>query len=69
MPGASGLDTQSPESSEGLELPLEALAEGFQVALADPRVLWVFGGVGQGYGDKPSLGGPEGHSVDASESP
>lgn len=35
--------------------------------LADPWVLWVFGRVGQGYGDKPSLEGVEGGSVDGGE--
>jgi hypothetical protein len=37
------------------------------VVLADLRVLWIFVGVGQGYRDEPSLEGPEGSSVDASE--
>ncbi len=67
MPSASPLYTHPPESSE-LPVPsLEALAEGFQVAFTDPGVLWIFTGVGQGYGDKPSLGGSESAPVDASK--
>ena len=37
------------------------------MVLADLRVLWIFVGVGQGYRDEPSLEGPEGASVDASQ--
>jgi hypothetical protein len=47
--------------------PSKALTEGFQVILADLRILWAFVGVGQGYRDEPSLEGPEGGSVDACE--
>jgi hypothetical protein len=61
------LYAQPPETSEVPTLPLQALAEGLQVVLTDLRILWVFVGVGQGYGDEPSLGGPEGTPVDASE--
>jgi hypothetical protein len=47
--------------------PSKALTEGFQVILADLRILWIFVGVGQGNRDEASLEGPEGAAVDASE--
>jgi len=65
VPRASLLYTQLPESGEGLELPLKALAKGFQVVLADLRVHWIFVGVGQGYRDEPSLESLECGSIDA----
>ena len=67
MPGASPLYTQPPESGEGPVHPLKALTEGFQVVLTEFGVLWIFVGVGQSYRDEPSLEGPEGAPVDASE--
>src|SRR5215217_7603126 len=67
MPRSSLLYTQPPEGSEGPELPLQAPTQGFQVVLAELRVLWIFVGVGQGYGDEPSLEGLECGSIDASQ--
>ncbi len=67
MEGTPPLYAQPPEASEVPALPLQALAEGFEVILTEFRVLWVFVGVGQGYRDEPSLEGPEGAPVDASE--
>ena len=65
MEGTPPLYAQPPEASEIPKLPLQALTEGFQVVLADLRVLWVFVGVGQGYRDEPSLEGLECGSIDA----
>ena len=67
MPGYSPLYTQSPEGSEGLELPLKALAEGFEVSLAEFGILWVFPRVGQRNEDDASLEGLECVSVDTSQ--
>ena len=67
MPGTSHLYTQPPEGGEGPELPLEALTEGFEVPLAEFRVLWVFMRVGQGHEDDAPFERPEGASVYASE--
>ena len=67
MQGASALDPQSPEGGEGPELPLKALAEGFEMPLADVGILWVFVRVGQRHEDHPPFEGPEGVSVDACE--
>src|SRR5918997_2467292 len=65
MPGTSLLNTKPPEASELTKLPLQAPTQGFQVVLADLRVLWIFVGVGQGYRDEPSLEGLECGSIDA----
>ena len=67
MPCASLLYTKPPESSEGLVLPLKALAERFEVPLAEFGILWKFVGVGQGHRDEPSLEGLECGSIDASQ--
>src|SRR5215218_3911704 len=67
MPCPPLLYTQPPESGEGLELPLKALTERFEVSLAEFGILWVFVGVGQRHEDHPSLERPEGSPVDASE--
>ncbi len=67
MPCSPLLYTHPPEASKVPKLPLQSLAEGFEVVLAEIGVLWIFVGVGQGYRDEPSLEGPEGAAVDASE--
>ncbi len=67
VPRSSLLYTYPPEASELTKLPLQAPTQGFQVVLADLRVLWIFVGVGQGYRDESSLEGIEGASVDASQ--
>src|ERR671914_1832732 len=69
VPCPSALYTQSPEACELTKLPLQAPTQGFQVVLADFRVLWIFVGIGQGYRDEPSLEGPERGSVDARQTP
>ena len=69
MPCASPLYTQPPESGEGLELPLKALAEGFEVSFAEFGIIWEFMRVGQRHEDDPPFEGPEGASVDARETP
>ena len=65
MQCSSPLYTKPPEGSAVPTLPLQALTQGFQVVLADLRVLWIFVGVGQGYGDEPSLEVLECGSIDA----
>jgi hypothetical protein len=67
VPCCSPLYTQSPESSEGPELPLKALAEGFEVSLAEDGILWVFPRVGQGHEDDAPSEGSKRSSIDASE--
>jgi hypothetical protein len=67
VPRASLLYAHPPEGGEGPVLPLEALAERFEVALAGFWVLWVFVGVGQRHEDDPSLEGSEGVSIDAGQ--
>ena len=69
MPCPSLLDTQPPESGEGLELPLKALAEGFEVSLAMFGIIWVFVGVGQCNEDDPPSECPEGAPVDTRQPP
>jgi hypothetical protein len=54
-----------PEASEVFKLPLQALAEGFEVSLAEFGILWVFVGIGQRHEDHPPLECPEGSPVDA----
>ena len=66
MPCASRLYLAS-RSSEGPVLPLKTLTKGFEVTFTEFGIIWIFVGVGQGYGDEPSLEGPEGASVDASQ--
>src|SRR5215204_1033998 len=63
MPCPSSLYAHPPESSEGPELPLKALAEGFEVSLAEFGFLWVFVRVGQGHEDDLSSEVLEGTSV------
>jgi hypothetical protein len=67
VPCASRLYAQPPEGSEGPVLPLKALAKGFEVILADLRVLWIFVGVGQRHEDHPPLERPEGSPGDVCE--
>src|SRR5215218_8531080 len=67
MPCPPLLYTQPPESGEGLELPLKALTERFEVSLAEFGILWVFVRVGQRHEDHLPLERPEGSPVDASE--
>jgi hypothetical protein len=69
VPCASPLYTQPPESGEGLELPLKALAEGFEVSFAEFGIIWEFMRVGQRHEDDPPFEGPEGSSVDARQPP
>ncbi len=69
VPRSSVLYTQPPEASEVTKLPLQALTEGFQVVLTDLGICWVFVGVGQSYGDEPSLEGLECGSIDARQTP
>ena len=65
----SPLYTQPQESSEGLELPLKSLTEGFEVTLAEFGILWELLWVGQRHEDDPPSEGPEGASVDARQPP
>jgi hypothetical protein len=67
MPCTSLLYAQPPESSEWLVLPLKTLTEGLEVSLAEDGILWVFPRVGQRHEDDPPFEGPEGVSVDASQ--
>ena len=69
MPCPSLLYTHPPESGEGLELPLKALSERFEVSFAEFGVLWVYVRVGQSHEDDPPFEGFEGPSVDARETP
>src|SRR5829696_7105313 len=64
MPCSPLLYTHPPEGSEGLELPLKALSERFEVSFAEFGILWIFMRVGQCHEDHPSLEGPERASVD-----
>ncbi len=63
--GASLLYAHPPESGERPIFPLQALAEGLQMTLADLGIFRVFVGIGKGYGDKPPLESSEGSAVDA----
>src|SRR5215217_2595947 len=54
----SPLYTQPQESSEGLELPLKSLTEGFEVTLAEFGILWELLWVGQRHEDDPPSEGP-----------
>jgi hypothetical protein len=67
VPRPSLLDTQPPEGGEGLELPLKALSERFEVSLAEFGIIWIFVGVGQRHEDHPPLEGPECPSVDGGQ--
>src|SRR5215212_4082778 len=69
MQCSSLLYTKPPEGGERLVLPLHALAQGYQVALADIGIIWVFVRVGQCHEDHPPFECPEGASVDASQTP
>src|SRR5829696_7640542 len=69
MPCSPLLYTHPPEGSEGLELPLKALSERFEVSFAEFGILWIFMRVGQCHEDNPSLEGSERASVDTRQAP
>ena len=69
VPRSSLLYTKPPEASEVPKLPLQALAYGFQVILAEFRILWVVLGVGQRHEDHPPSEGLKGSPVYACQAP